>query len=330
MGESVNAGIISIGSAVPEKVLTNADLEKIVDTSDEWIRNMTGIIERRIASDDEATSDYAVRAAEVALERAGLAPTDIDLIIVATITSDMPFPATASIVQHKIGAQCPAFDLSAGCSGWVYSLVTAQAFITSGAYKHVLVIGADLLTRITNWTDRATCVLFGDGAAAAVMAPVEPDYGLLGFELGSNGAGAELLCTPDGGSARELTHEGLDAHRNKLSMEGREVFKFAVKIQGESTERVLSQCGLTRDDVNLVVPHQANMRIIDSAVNRLGMPREKFFVNLDRYGNTSAASIGLALDEAIQAGKIKKGDIIVTVGFGAGLTWAAGVMKWAY
>jgi len=330
MGESKNAGIIGVGSAVPDKVLSNADLEKIVDTSDEWIRNMTGIVERRIASEGEAASDYAVRASHVALERAGLAVADIDLIIVATITGDMPFPATASIVQNKLGAQCPAFDLSAGCSGWVYSLATAHAFITSGTYKNVLVIGVDLLTRITNWTDRSTCVLFGDAAAAAIMAPVEPGYGMLCFELGSDGSGAELLCAPDGGSARELTHEGLDAHRNKLVMEGREVFKFAVKIQGDATERVLAKCGLTPEDVDLVVPHQANVRIIDSAVNRLGMPREKFFVNLDRYGNTSAASIGLALDEAIQAGKVKKGNVIVLVGFGAGLTWAAGLMKWAY
>ena len=330
MCESINAGIISIGSAVPERVLTNADLEKIVDTTDEWIRNMTGIRERRIAEEGEATSDYATKAGKLALERAGLDPKDIDLIIVATITGDMPFPATASIVQNALGAKCPAFDLSAGCSGWVYALATANGFITSGMYRHVLVIGADLLTRITNWTDRGTCILFGDGAGAAVVGPVEHGTGMIGFELGSDGAGAASLSMPAGGSREPMTHEGLDAHRDKLFMEGREVFKFAVKIQGEATERVLAKCGLTTADVDLVVPHQANVRIIESAVKRLGLPLEKFFVNLDRYGNTSAASIPIALDEAIGQGKIKKGDTIVTVGFGAGLTWAAGVMKWAY
>lgn len=330
MGELRSAGIISVGSAVPEKVLTNADLEKIVDTSDEWIRNMTGIRERRIAAEGEATSDYALKAAKLALERAGLEPADIDLIIIATITGDMAFPATASIVQNALGAKCPAFDLSAGCSGWVYSLAAANSFISSGMYDRVLVIGADLLTSITNWTDRATCVLFGDGAGAAVVGPVEPGNGMLAFELGSDGSGADSLCAPDGGSRRPLTHEGLDAHRDKLVMAGREVFKFAVKIQGEATERVLAKCGMTTEDIDLVIPHQANMRIIESAVNRLGLPLEKFFVNLDRYGNTSAASIPIALDEAIQQGRVKKGDTIVAVGFGAGLTWAAGVMKWAY
>jgi 3-oxoacyl-[acyl-carrier-protein] synthase-3 len=330
MGELRNAGIISIGSAVPDKVLTNADLEKIVDTSDEWIRNMTGIRERRIAGENEATSDYAAKAAMVALDRAGLEPTDIDLIIVATITGDMPFPATASIVQNIIGAKCPAFDLSAGCSGWVYALATANGFISSGMYERVLVIGADLLTKITNWTDRGTCILFGDGAGAAVVAPVEPGMGLIDFELGSDGAGANSLSIPVGGSRTPVTHEDLDNHRNKLAMEGREVFKFAVKIQCEATERVLAKCGLTTADVDLIVPHQANMRIIESAVKRLGLPLEKFFVNLDRYGNTSGASIPIAIDEAVSSGKIKKGDTIVVVGFGAGLTWAAGVMKWAY
>lgn len=330
MGEIRNAGIIGIGSAVPEKVLTNADLEKIVDTNDEWIRTMTGIRERRIAADGETTSDFATKAARLAVERAGLQPKDIDLIIVATISPDMPFPSTASIVQNALGASCPAFDLSAGCSGWVYALATANGYIASGMYDRVLVIGSDLLTRLTNWTDRATCILFGDGAGAAVVGPAESGAGLLGFELGSDGSGANLLSVPAGGSKLPVTHENLDEHANKIFMEGREVFKFAVKIQGEAIERVLAKCGMTTDDIDMVVPHQANMRIIESAVKRLGLPPEKFFVNLDKYGNTSGASIPLALDEAIQAGKIKKGDTIVTVGFGAGLTWAAGAMKWIY
>jgi len=330
MGEKINAGIIGVGSAVPDKVLTNADLEKIVDTSDEWIRNMTGILERRVAAEGEATSDYAAKAARVALERAGLEPKDIDLIIVATITGDVIFPATASIVQNAIGAKCPAFDLSAGCSGWVYALSVANGFVSSGIYKRVLVIGADLLTSVTNWTDRSTCVLFGDGAGAAIVSEVEPGTGFLAFELGSDGSGAQSLCAPAGGSREPLTHESLDAQRNKLMMEGREVFKFAVKVQGEAAERVLAKIGLTTADIDLMIPHQANMRIIDSAVNRLGLPPEKIFVNLQKYGNTSAASIPLALDEAIQTGRVKKGDTILTVGFGAGLTWGAGVMKWAY
>ena len=331
MGEFRQAGIISIGSAVPKKLLTNADLEKMVDTTDQWIREMTGISERRIAADDEATSDYAIKAARKALERANLQAKDIDLIIVATITADMIFPATACIVQNALGATAvPAFDLSAGCSGWVYALSVANAFVRSKTYDRVLVIGADLLTKIVNWTDRGTCILFGDAAGAAVVAPVEDGMGLMGFELGADGSCSDALRIPAGGSRMPCTHEALDAHLDKIFMEGREVFKFAVKIQGEATEKVLAKCGLTTADVDLVVPHQANIRIIDSAVNRLGLPPDKFFVNLHKYGNTSGASIPLAIDEALDAGRIKKGDTIVVVGFGAGLTWAAGVMKWAY
>lgn len=331
MGETGRAGIISISSAVPDKVLTNADLEKIVDTTDEWIRTRTGISERRIAADDEATSDYAVRAARLALERAGLEAGEIDMIIVATVTGDMPFPATASIVQHQLGAYgTPAFDLSAGCSGWVYALAVADGMVRSGSCKRVLVIGADLLTRVTNWTDRGTCILFGDGAGAAVVAPVDDDLGMLAFELGSDGSGADVLNIPAGGSRRPCTHEDIDSHRNKIYMEGREVFKFAVRIQGEAVTKALQRCGMTTADVDLVVPHQANSRIIDSAVQRLGLPPEKFYVNLHKYGNTSAASIPIALDEALQEGRIRRGDTVVVVGFGAGLTWGAGVMKWAY
>jgi len=327
-----SAGIVSIASQVPEAILTNADLEKMVDTSDEWIRTMTGISERRIAAENEATSDYAIAAGRKAIERAGLKPEDIDLIILATITGDMPFPATASIVQNALGCdRTPAFDLSAGCSGWVYSLAVANSFVANGMYDHVLVIGADLLTKITDWTDRGTCILFGDAAGAAVVGPVEEDgLGMIGFDLGSEGSGAELLNVAAGGSRKPLTHEALDARQDKIHMEGREVFKFAVKIQGEATERVLAKCGLTTADVDMVVPHQANVRIIESAVKRLGLPQDKFFVNLHKYGNTSAASIPLAIDEAVREGKIKKGDTVVAVGFGAGLTWAAGVMKWAF
>jgi len=325
------AGIVSVGSAVPDGVLTNFDLEKMVDTSDEWIRTMTGIVERRIASENEATSDFALKAARVALDRAGLEPKDIDLIILATFTGDSPLPATACLVQNALGCEnTPAFDLAAGCSGFVYALSAANAFVRSGSYKRVLVIGADLVTKVTNWSDRATCILFGDGAGAAVVAPVDEGAGFLAFELGADGSGAHALNIPTGGSRSPLTSEDIEAHRDKIFMEGREVFKFAVKIQGEATERVLAKCGMTTADVDLIVPHQANTRIIESAVNRLGLPPDRFFVNLQKYGNTSAGSIPIALDEAVGEGKIKKGDTVVTVGFGAGLTWAASVMKWAF
>ena len=331
MSEVRTAGLISVGSALPEKVLTNADLEKVIDTSDEWIREMTGISERRIAGDDENTSDFAAKAARVALDRAGLTPKDIDLIIVATVTGDMIFPATASIVQHELGVfGTPAFDLGAGCSGWVYGLAVANGVVASGMYDRVLVIGADLLTKVTNWTDRATCILFGDGAGAGIVAPVEEGAGLLAFDLGSDGGGAESLKISAGGTRTPCTHEHIDTHCNKIHMAGREVFKFAVKIQAEATEKVLAAAGMPAEQVDMIIPHQANIRIIDSAVKRLGLPPEKLYQNLHKYGNTSAASIPIALDECIQEGKIKKGDTVVTVGFGAGLTWAAGVMKWAY
>ncbi len=331
MSRNINAGIISIGSAVPEHILTNFDMERMIDTTDEWIRSMTGIEERRVAEEGEATSHYAAKAGKIAIERANINPEDIELIIVATISGDMPFPATASIVQDALGCKnAAAFDLAAGCSGWAYALSTANAYIASGMYKNVLVIGADLLTRLTNWEDRSTCILFGDGAGAAVVAEVEEGYGFMGFELGSDGSGADFLKIPAGGSLKPCTPEAIAAHEDKICMEGREVFKFAVKIQGEACEKVLAKIGMTTDQVDLVVPHQANIRIIESAVKRLGLPIDKFYINLQKYGNTSAASIPLAMDEAVQAGKIKKGDIIVVVGFGAGLTWAAGVMKWAF
>ncbi len=328
---SRNAGIIGMGMAVPEKVLTNADLEKMVDTSDEWIRSMTGISERRMAADDRKTSDYALEAAQKALVAAGISADQVGMIILATVTGDVPFPATASVVQNGLGAtRCAAFDLSAGCSGWVYALSVAKAYVAGGDYDYVLVIGSDLLTRITNWQDRSTCILFGDAAGAAVVGPVEEGFGLLGFDLGSDGSGAGFLNIPAGGSARPCTPEDLACGANKIYMEGREVFKFAVKIQGQAVESVLAKVGMSIDDVNLIVPHQANIRIIDSAAKRLGVPMEKFYVNVDRYGNTSAASIPVALDEAVESGRVKKGDIVLVVGFGAGLTWASGVMKWAY
>lgn len=331
MCELRNAGIISIGSAVPDKVLTNADLEKIVETTDEWIRTMTGISERRICKEEESTSVFAARAAMNALEKANMKPTDLDLIIVATVTGDMPFPSTACLVQNAIGATgVPAFDLAAGCSGWVYALSAANAYVRSGLYNHVMVIGADMLSKVTNWTDRRTCVLFGDGAGAGIIGPVDEKSGFMGFDLGSDGSGSDVLKIDVGGSKKPCTVEDLNEHRDKIVMDGREVFKFAVKVQGEAIERLLGKCGLTVDDIDLVVPHQANIRIIESAAKRFGLSMDKFFVNINKYGNTSAGTIPIALDEATAAGKIKKGDTIVLVGFGAGLTWAAGVMNWAY
>lgn len=325
------AGIIGMGSAVPDKVLSNLDIEKIVDTSDEWIKTMTGISERRMAEENECTSDFAIKAANMALKRAGIKPTELGMIIVATVTPDMQFPSTACIVQDAIGAVgIPAFDLHAGCSGWVYSLACANAYITSGMCDKVLVIGADLLTKVTNWTDRSTCIVFGDGAGAAVVSLVEEGYGFKAFDLGSDGSGAGLLKIPAGGSKNPITPEAIEKNEHKIYMEGKEVFRFAVTVQGEAIERVLEKSNIHPDEIDLVVPHQANLRIIDAAVKRFDLPREKFFVNIDKYGNTSAASIPIALDEAVQKGKISKGGNLIIVGFGAGLTWGAGAMRWAY
>lgn len=325
-----NAGIIGVGKAISGNVLTNFDLEKIVDTNDEWIVNMTGIKERHICNEDTAASDLAVIAAKEALDRSNLSAEEIDVIIIATVTGDYILPSTASIVQHKIGAvKAAAFDLSAGCSGWVYALSVAYSYINSGFYKKALVIGVDLLSRITNWTDRSTCILFGDAAGAAVVSDMDND-GILDFDLGSDGSGCEFLKIEAGGSKKPITQENLVQHQNKIFMAGHEVFKFAVKIQSDTILRVLKKCSLNIEDVSLFVPHQANIRIIDSACKRLGVEKDKFFVNLQKYGNTSAASIPLALCEAWEEGKIKKGDIIAVCGFGAGLTWASGVMRWAY
>jgi 3-oxoacyl-[acyl-carrier-protein] synthase-3 len=309
--------------------MTNKDLEKIVDTEDAWIVDRTGIRERRIAGEGVATSDLAAQAAEKALADAGLTAADIDLIIVATATPDMPFPSTACLVQDKIKAsKAAAFDLSAGCSGFVYGLVTGAQFIKTGLYKHVLVIGAETLSRILDWSDRNTCVLFGDGAGAAVLGEVPAGYGLLGAELGADGSGGELLKLPAGGSRLPASLDTLSNSMHYVHMNGNEVFKFAIKVMGEAAVKALEHAGLSSRDVDCLVPHQANIRIIQSAAKRLKLPMEKVVVNVDRYGNTSAASIPIALDEAVHDGRIKHGDTIVLVGFGAGLTWASAVIKW--
>lgn len=324
-----SAGIIGIGSYAPPKVLTNADLEKIVDTTDEWIVTRSGIRERRIVEEGTPASELALEASKKALDSAGLVPEDLDLIICATVTGDMPFPGTSCVVQDKLGlTDIPAFDLQAGCSGWVYAVTTATQFVRTGVYDNILVIGVDVLTSVTDWTDRGTCVLFGDGAGAAIVAPVGEGEGVLATNLGADGSGADLLKIDAGGSKLRTSEETVRNRLHLIKMEGREVFKFAVKIQGEASIKVLEACGLTTDDVDLFVPHQANIRIMESAAQKLGLPPEKVFINVDRYGNTSAASIPLALDEACRTGRISKGDIVVTVGFGAGLTWAAAVLKW--
>lgn len=325
-----SVGILGIGHYVPEKVLTNFDLEKIVDTSDEWITERTGIKQRHIAADSEATSDMSVLAAEKALADAGVAAEELDLVIVATASPDHAFPSTACLVQDRIGAKnAAAFDLSAGCSGFVYSLGVASQMIKSGLYNKALIIGAETLSRIMNWQDRNTCVLFGDGAGAAVIGVVDDGYGVLGIDLGADGNGGKYLYQPAGGSRKPASAETVENNEHTIHMNGQEVFKFAIQIMGKTAKKALANAGMKPEDLDLLVPHQANLRIISSAAKRLKMPMEKVWVNVDKYANTSAASIPIALCEAQAAGALKKGDNILLVGFGAGLTWSAIVLKWS-
>lgn len=323
------AGILGIGSYAPARALTNHDLEAIVETNDEWIVTRTGISERRIAAPDETTADLAYHAAVRALADAGLTGADLDLIIVATVTGDTPFPATASVLQERLGARSAgAFNLSAACAGFIYALSTGAQFVRTGAFRHVLVVGAERLSSITNWRDRATCVLFGDGAGAAVIGPVAEGQGFLSFDLGSDGSGADLLAVDPGGWGHPLTTGSDAALTQSIRMSGSEVFKFAVRVMDDSTRRALAQAGLTVADIDVLIPHQANIRIIDAAVKRLGLDEQSVFANVQRYGNTSAASIPLALVEARDAGRLNEGDTVVLVGFGAGLSWASCVLKW--
>ncbi|HUC91012.1 MAG TPA: beta-ketoacyl-ACP synthase III [Paenibacillus sp.] len=322
-------GIIGSGKYVPERVLTNQQLERMVETNDEWIVTRTGIRERRIAAKDEATSDLAYQASKRALDAAGLTAEDIDLIIVATVTPDMFFPSTACLLQDKLGARkAAAFDLSAACSGFIYGLATATSMIQTGMYRHVLVVGAECLSRITDYTDRNTCILFGDGAGAVVLGPVAEGRGFKSFELGADGSGGELLKVCGGGSRMPSTAETVDSKAHYIYMAGSEVFKFAVRIMGGAAEDALRKAGLEKGDIDLLVPHQANIRIIQSALNRLDLPEDKCMINLDKYGNVSAASIPIALAEAVEQGKVKEGDCLVLVGFGGGLTWGASVLIW--
>ncbi|HXF10461.1 MAG TPA: beta-ketoacyl-ACP synthase III [Desulfuromonadaceae bacterium] len=318
-----------IGSYVPERVLTNHELEKMVETSDDWITTRTGIKERRIAAKDEFTSDLATKAAQRAMKAAGITADKIDLIIVATITPDMPFPATACIVQHKIGAKrAAAFDLEAACSGFIYALEIGQQFIMSRTYDTVLVIGAEKLSAITDWTDRNTCVLFGDGAGAAILQNRESAHGLLTAVMGADGEKADLLFMPGGGSKCPASKETVDGRLHYLRMEGKETFKNAVQAMQSAATEVLKRCEIDISRIKCIIPHQANRRIIDAVGERLGAKPEQLFVNLDKYGNTSAASVAIALDEAVNSGKISRGDLILLVVFGAGLTWGAAVIEW--
>ncbi len=324
-----SVGIVGLGTSIPEKIMTNLDMEKIVDTSDEWIRTRTGIHERRIAEDDMASSDLGADAAMKALHDAGMAPDEVDLIICATVSPDMIFPSTACFIQSKIGAKnAAAFDLMAGCSGFIYALATASQMIAAGLYENALIVGAEVMSKMLNWKDRNTCVLFGDAAGAAVIKPVKDGSGFLSFFMGADGDGAELLAFPGGGTRNPTTQKTLDDGLHSIHMAGSEVFKFAVRIMGEASLEVLKKAGLEPEDVDLLIPHQANTRIIDAAVRRLKLDEKKVYVNLDRYGNTSTASVVVALKECLDGGRIESGDVIVMVAFGAGLTWGATVMRW--
>lgn len=322
-------GILGTGSFLPDKKVTNFDLEKLVDTSDEWITTRTGIKERRVTSAQEASSDLAYQASLRALEQAGLKAEDLDLIVVATSTPDMFFPSTACIVQDRLGAnKAAAFDVSAACAGFSYGVATGAQFVQTGLYKHVLVVGVDVLTKALDWQDRNTCVLFGDGAGAVVLGPVEQGFGFLSFELGADGSGGDLLKIPGGGYRLPASIESLESGEHFIKMNGREVFKFAVRVMEQVSMSVLEKAGLAKEDVSWLIPHQANLRIIEAARKRLELSEEQVVVNLDKYGNMSSASIPVALDEACRAQRFKKGDIMVLIGFGAGLTWGGSVLRW--
>ncbi len=327
------AYIAGTGSYVPERRVTNFDLEKLVDTSDEWIRKRTGIRERRVADESQATSALAIEAARGALQRAELSPEDVDLVIVATITPDTITPATAVYVQDQLGCKrAAAFDLSAACTGFVYGLAVAANFCQTGFYRHVLVVGAEALSRFIDFEDRSTCILFGDGAGAVVVsrsdAEDEDGPAVLDSVLRADGSGAELIEIQAGGSARPATPETVAAKQHFLAMNGREVFKFATKVFAELVETALERNQITVDDLALVVPHQVNHRIIDAALKRIAIPEDRLFLNLDRYGNTSAASVPIALDEAVAAGRLSRGDYVLFAAFGAGLTWGYNLLRW--
>lgn len=321
--------IVGTGSHVPDRIVTNADLEKIVDTTDEWIVTRTGIRERRIAPDDVCTSDMGTEASRRAMEQAGVREDEIDLIICATITPDMPFPATACLIQQKLGARrAAAFDVEAACSGFLYGLEIGQQFITSGTYDTVLVVAAEKLSTIVDWQDRNTCVLFGDGAGAAILRSRGEEHGILTTCMGADGSQADILLMPGGGARYPATKESVSGRMHYLKMAGKEVFKSAVIAMQTAAEEALRKCNLTIDDIKCVIPHQANIRILEAIADRLGAPMDKVYVNLHRYGNVSAASVAIALDEAAREGRFARGDLILLVVFGSGLTWASCVIQW--
>lgn len=325
----VRAKIIATGSYVPEKVLSNFELAKMVETSDEWITERTGIRERRVADENQAASDLAYEASKVALKSAGLKAKDIELIIAATVTGDMPLPATACILQDRLDAKrAAAFDVNAACSGFIYGLAVANAFIRSGAYHRVLVVGSEVLTKFTDWEDRTTCVLFGDGAGAAILEATEEDRGIVCSRIHSDGGMWDLLHTPGGGSREPTSRETLRKRLHFIKMRGNETFKVAVRTLENLVVETLKENKLKSSDIALLIPHQANLRIIQATAQRVGIPMERVMINLDRYGNTSAASVPMALDEAVRTGKIRDGDYILLEAFGGGLTWASALIKW--
>ncbi len=323
------AKIVGVGAYAPKRILSNSDLEAMIETSDEWIVQRTGIRERRIAEEGEATSDLAVRAAQQALERANLVPEDIDFIIVGTTTPDMFFPTTANIVQHRLGCRrAGSVDVLAACAGSIYSLAMGAKFIEAGKYRRVLCIGAETLSKITDFTDRGTCILLADAAGAAVLEPAEDGSGLLDADLYSDGQYWDLLYMPGGGSRNPTTRETVEARMHYAKMKGNEVFKVAVRMFVECAETILTRHGLTVADLDLFIPHQANLRIIEAAAKRVGLPMDKVFVNVDRYGNTGAASVYVALEEALAAGRIRRGNLVLLAAFGGGFAWGAALMRW--
>ncbi len=322
-------GILGVGSYAPERVLTNDDLERMVDTSDEWIQTRTGMRERRIAAPGQATSDLALVAAETALQRAGLAASALDVILVATVTPDHVCPATACHLQRKLGAtRAAGFDISVACTGFVNALMTGHSFLASGTFSNALVIGADTLSTITNYEDRESCVLFGDGAGAVVLSASSEGAQVIDHVVGIDGGGAEMIIVPAGGSLRPASHETVDNHEHALKLQGRKVFRFAVTKFAEVLKQITARNDYALDDIDLVIPHQANLRILEAAADRVGLPMEKMFVNIDRYGNTSSASIPLALDDAYRQGRLERGKLVALVGFGGGLSWGASLIRW--
>lgn len=323
------AGILGVGHCVPERILTNADLERMLDTSDEWIRTRTGIRERRMADPQQATSDLALPAARQALARARVAPEQLDLIVVATVTPDYSFPSTACVLQEQLGAvQAAAMDISAACTGFLYGLATIEGLIRAGSVRYALLIGAETLSKILNWSDRTTAILLGDGAGAVVLGPAPEGFGVLSTYVHADGHGGPLVIMPAGGSRMPPSAETVAGHLHTFQQNGREVYRFATKIMGDAAEEALVRAGLTPEDVALLVPHQANLRIIQAAAARFNFPMDRVWVNIDRLGNTSSASIPIGLSEAVAADRLHAGDVVLAVAFGGGLTWAAATIRW--